>query len=649
MDRLPRYTLAAATAACVALGVLGALRVVGWTNLAPAQPGVEIAPLAFDDYALQFYYARLGSRFLTETGATYGYDPNFMAGYVKMPLYYPSSKPFELSLWLFSAFDPVRVFNATAFALMAALPLLVYGAARNFALSPGARLAAVAMSAVPHLMVPLAGFYGIMEASGMLSFVFASSLSVFVVSSFYRFVGRGGAGAGLALPVAAALVCFTHLTAPLLMGVPLLAIYFTRLRHIPPARHAWLWLVLVAVVVANWPWLEGYLLFADYADLTEFYTERNRWMLAPPGGLLAPLHVAVPSPWALALVPPAFAVVGLAAWWRARRRQLLLVFAPQIAALFTVTYYGAYLGLSGLAPARFALPLGLYLFFPAAHGLAVACGALWRRSATLGSRARVAAARAALFAALAAAGLAADLPSRVWRPYSLPELERTHGYDVHGRGLLEWLAEQTDAEGRILHEEILHSRSDPFAHRYYGSHMAALIPLYTGRELANGPAPHVLLKHDYLRFVAGTFRGEPLRRVDPAVLERHLATYNVRWILVWSPSARKYFERHPSTVRVGSYDRFTLYRFEVAPSYFLRGQGRIEVEGDRIRLRELVPEDGVIALKYHWLESMRTDPPRPVEPLFVLDDPVPFISVVDPPRELVIYNDYDGVWDARGD
>ena len=120
MQRLPRVAIAAATLACLCVAWASALRFVGSDHL-DGRDGAAPPVLAFDDYSLQFYYGRLGSLFLAEGGSTYGYDPAFMAGYVKMPLYYPSSKPFELSLRLFSGLDPVRVFNATVFALAAVL------------------------------------------------------------------------------------------------------------------------------------------------------------------------------------------------------------------------------------------------------------------------------------------------------------------------------------------------------------------------------------------------------------------------------------------------------------------------------------------------------------------------------------------------
>ena len=515
--------------------------------------------------------------------------------------------------------------------MLAALPFLVYAAAANFGLSAGARLAAVAMSVAPHLMVPVAGFYGIMEAAGMVPFIFASFLSLTVVSLVHRFLLAGERGTGLALLVAAPLLYLSHLTAVFISAVPIAAIYLTRFRSTPLRRHAWLWLVLLAIVAVNWPWIEGYLLFSHYADLGAFYTPAGSEHFVPKGGLLAPFRVYVASPALLSLVPPVFAVLGLRTWWRERRSDLLAIFVPQIVFLFVISFYGALLGLNAVAPARITLPLGIYLFFPAAHAVAatLAKAGAWIRG-------RGVAAVAAASIALMMAALLAGLPAKIWRPYDLPKLQQREGFADRGMALIEWLGENTDGKGRILHEE-----TNRKSHQYYGSHLPALIPYFTGREMAGGPAPHPLLQHNTLRFIAGTFRGEPIGRVASRTLWSDFSLYNVRWVLCWRGVTKHRFDRLSFADRVGEFDKFTLYRIDLPASWFLRGSGTLEVQDHRIVLRDVTAEDGIVAIKYHWLESLRSDPPRTIEPLQAPGDPVPFISVKDPPASLVIFNDFD--------
>ena len=365
---LPRFAIGIAIVSCLLLGAVSALRVVGASHLFSSMPEGAVTPIAFDDYALQFYYGRLGSRFLAEGGVTYGYDPNFLAGYPKTPIYYPSSKPYELSMWLFDGSEPGRVFNWTVFAMLATLPLLMLGAGINFKLSPPEQLTLVAFSVIPHLLVPTSGYYAIMEAAGMVPFLFSSFLSVFVVSLVFRFLVFGARWAGLALLLAAPLLYLCHLTAVLISALPIAILYLKRFRAIPLRSHGLLWSVLAVVLAANWFWIEGWFLFAHYSDLGDFYTPEGAAHFVIPGGLLAPFHVTVPSPRIVSLLPAVFGIYGLYCWARARNTDLLLPFALQIVFLFVVCFYGVFFGLAAVDPARMTLPLLLYLLIPAAHG-----------------------------------------------------------------------------------------------------------------------------------------------------------------------------------------------------------------------------------------------------------------------------------------
>ena len=633
-SRAAQLALAGLCLALVAFGTVSAGRVVGWSNLGGP---TAVEPLAFDDYALQYYYGRLGSRFLAETGATYGYDPNFMAGYVKMPLYYPSSKPFEFSLFLQSqvlGIEPARAFNWTVFALLASLPLLALAAAWLFQLSLAECSVVLFLSVIPHNLVPMAGYYSIMEAAGMVSYVFTASLALVVVALVARTLEGGGWRIRVALALTAPLLFLCHLTAGVLVAVPISVLYVSRFRRTDAQTHATLWGVLLLAIALNWLWLRGFVLFGHYADVGDFYTRGGEDHFAPPGGWLAPFRVSVPTPWIISLIPPVFGAAGLALWWRERRMDRLLLFGPQIAFLFVLAFYGVHLGLSAIGPARITLPLGLALFFPAAHALVAAARAIGGWIEARAPEGRAQPLRIAALVAVGAGIVLSGLPEHAFRPYSLPELQHRNGYESTGRGLLDWLAQHTDASGRLLHEE-----TDRLSHRYYGSHLPALIPLVAGVPLANGPAPHALVKHNYLRFIAGTFRGKRLGRVDRAEMSRHLALYNVQWVLCWSPAANQYFERHPKVSPLSTYDKFSLYRVELEPTYFAQGSGIVKARENRLELEQIEPQNGAITLKYHWLETLRTDPPRTIETVSYLDDPVPFIRVLDPPRELVIFSE----------
>jgi hypothetical protein len=625
---LLRVGIAIATATWLGFGVAAAVRVVGPERVAG---GVAApTPILYDDYALQFYYGQLGARMLSETGVNYGYDPSFLAGYPKIPAYYPSSRPFELAFHWFEGADPARVFNRSVLALLVSLPFCLLAAAILWRIPDGERLAVVVLGSMPHLLVPAADFYGFMEASGMVSFLFASFVSLPVVAAASLFLSTGGAIAGLALTATACLLFVSHPTGPLLVAAPALVLAAQQLRGIAVRRALGLVLIALVVGAASWPWYEGQLVLGDHADLRDFYTPGGARHFAPVGGWLSPLRVSIPSP-LLSLMPVLFAPFGLWRWWREGERWRCVLFASQIALLFGLAFYGARFGLSALAPGRFTLPLALWLLLPAAHGAVFAIAALRGRPSM--GLATALAAGIMILAALPVSLIADGAPHVLFRPYALPQLERSAGTDTQAPALLDWLREQTDSEGRILHEE-----TDRLSHQYYGSHLAAVIPLRTGRLLAGGPAPHAHVVENSLRFIAGTLRGRPLSTFRDEDLHELLVRYNVRWVLCWSPAAKQRFARLPQSATVGVYDKFALFRLETPASWFLQGRGRLELRGRRIALSQLEPEQGAVAIKFHWLETLRTDPPRPLEPYPVQGEPAPFLRVRDVPERLEIYD-----------
>jgi len=144
-----------------------------------------------------------------------------MSGYVKAPVYYPSSMPFELLLFLLRGVPTPLAFNWTVFILLALLPFLMYRAAVNFGFGPWERLALMGLVLAPEAMEPHLSLFAIMRAAGMVSFILASALSVYVVSLFYRFVTGGGWSAIPSLLFSASLLFIVHPTGPIMVIVPL--------------------------------------------------------------------------------------------------------------------------------------------------------------------------------------------------------------------------------------------------------------------------------------------------------------------------------------------------------------------------------------------------------------------------------------------
>jgi hypothetical protein len=101
------------------------------------------------------------------------------------------------------------------------------------------------------------------------------------------------------------------------------------------------------------------------------------------------------------------------------------------------------------------------------------------------------------------------------------------------------------------------------------------------------------------------------------------------------------FNQHPGFLKkIAEIDRFTIYEVIGNYSFFLKGQGRVFADYNRIELKDLVAENNEVVLSYHWMKQFRTEPPVTLEKALVGDDPIGFIKLIDPPKELVIYNAY---------
>jgi hypothetical protein len=625
------------TAACLLTSVAFTYHFIGSSNLIPRGEKV-VAPIGNGDYALQYYYSTLGSYFLHDIGAPYGYDPHFLSGYVKTPVYYPSSLPFEFALYLLPGVPPALAFNWTIFVLLALTPFLIYRAAANFGLDARERLVVLALILIPpSALEPELELYTIMQAAGMVAFILASFLSLYTVSLVYRFVIDKRWSAIVPLAITAPFLFLVHPTTPIFTVAPLVVLYLWTFRRITLGQHVALWSVAALVLAALWPWIHGYLLFGHYSDLHAFDQEAAKDHFAvASGSVLGPLGTFLASPSLVARIPMVLGGFGLVMWWKARDHDHFRVFGSQILILTGVIYYGAKVGFAATAPGRFTLPLALYLFMPAAVAAVRLFGYVRQECRRLPLTASQRYVLAAVLLLLLPDALRIAFPPSVRTRATLQEMQIVSGYNAKPAEFGDWLESNTDASGRILHEE-----TSRFTYKYYGTYLAALLPLRMDREFANGPAPFPLLQQNVLQFMAGQLQERPLNDFESADVSTLLERYNVRWVLCWSDVAKAYFADEPfMATLVSTFEAFELYRIEGERSYFLKGSGEVEAEPNSISVTNATADRDELVLRYHWDEHLQV--PRPLElfPFPVPGDPVPFIGVKNPTPSFRITFDY---------
>jgi hypothetical protein len=164
----------------------------------------------------------------------------------------------------------------------------------------------------------------------------------------------------------------------------------------------------------------------------------------------------------------------------------------------------------------------------------------------------------------------------------------------------------------------------------------------------------------------------------PSQFRGYADTYNLGWVVCWSPLARFWFDRYEPAKRVGTIPRYSspnrpvsrnerewnaiirragfdvarrymeegesayaVYRLERPHSYFLKGKGRVvNVEPDRVELADLEPDGGEVIVSLHWIESWKSDPPVPIIASPMPPDPIDFVKIklTGPVDRLVLLN-----------
>lgn len=69
-------------------------------------------------------------------------------------------------------------------------------------------------------------------------------------------------------------------------------------------------------------------------------------------------------------------------------------------------------------------------------------------------------------------------------------------------------------------------------------------------------------------------------------------------------------------------------------NWFLKGKGDLKTGLNRIHGSNISGDE--VILKYHWAEGLVSNPPATILPEKVLDDPIPFIKIVNPPPEFTL-------------
>ncbi|MFI5455381.1 MAG: hypothetical protein ACHRXM_08000 [Isosphaerales bacterium] len=627
-------------------------------------------PVILVDHALHLYHGALGSRFLRDHGTTWGYDPFFMAGYPVTPVWDSSSNPSILFQALAGGGYRPRAYNIGLLACsIFALASIPAGAAAT-----GVGLWEIALAALLGWLYFHCGWPDMFWRSGLFGFVTASGGVVLLIGLLLRFERRPGAGRWGAVAGTGAAIWLAHVTAPIPTLGAVLGFSLTTARRHSWRPHAALVAAAVFAVVVNLVWLVPLWRFRGIRSVQSFF------MTPTSGWFLIGKYLGADVDSRLGLLILVLGVAGLVTWLREGRRLEAATFGGAALVSLALALFGGQWSVTRtLEPLRFVVPLHLLLAVPAGSALARGTARLVRR---FGGRRR-GAALATLAWSVALGVAVATMPQMflVMAGELMVQRPMVAGLRPEMNLLVRWIRENTDPSARILFEDQLrlYEDTDPES-----THWTPLLPFLLGRDprqfIGGEYQMAFILHHQVASFGDFHLGGRPIDLWTPDQLRAYCDLYNVGWVVCWSPLSHFCFDqwgqahwvatlpRHHSAnrpisdnpyvhraltsrggpdladryIREGE-GRYVIYRVSRPHSFILTGEGHVAgVDLNRIELTDLVPSDGAVVLSLHWIDTWRTDPPLPVDPVPIPADPVPLvrISTSQPLKRLVLYNNY---------
>ena len=600
--------------------------------LLPVDCILKGSPVYSDDYSLHYYNCLHNKEMLLNFGKTWGYDPFLLAGYPAGVLFAADAKAWELLFFVLSFFfSDGFSFNFYIILFHLVHPFLLYSAARNFDFSKKESLISAFFSfGVLYFTNAIDFVYW-----GMISFVFVSYFSIFVFSFFFKWLKSTQFKYYLILLVAGSLLMLMHIMSPILVFIPSFVLYFLYNRKIKTSNHILLFILLVTILLINSFWLLP--IVKIYNQLTieyymEQYTTLQSFNIFQPIKiyLLQYMMINKTSPdLNNSLIEALLVLFGTAGMYYMIKckvqRKIAIAFLSGILFLFLVSYYGSYTNFfSKIQPKRFIIPLNILLIIPASRGLYNIVQEIIKGKSLIFRVFLI------CFAVVVIADPVLKLPKSAFynKAYRL-----SCSIPDQIENLLTWIKKNTDNSGRILLEDSGYDTK----HKYYGTHLPGLFPYYTQREFLCGPVPYPSIFQQVASFNAGLLFRKDVESFSLNDFKKYFDLYNVKWIICWSKKSINHIKKYPDFfIYKTVIDKFSIFEIKREASYFLQGSGKIKASYNRFQLNNVIPVNGEIIIKYHWMDNFKTNPPLKIEEFPVLDHPIGFIKVYNPPSSFEI-------------
>jgi len=596
----------------------------------PLQGIFNEAPLIDQDWGLHFHHLRSLEAIWHENRRLWGYNPYFMAGYPSNTIQDVSIKFFELvSLGLGSiTATPIQWFKITAGLAMASVPVIMYATGRNCFFNHGKKNQIALGSALLGTAYWWNSLPREMYFYGMIGFPIAAYVSVWGMSAFYRLVMESPKP-GLThvgwLCFAAAILPL-HVQSIIIFAPAMIALLMAQKKKITLDLLYWMVAALALCAAINFTWLlpafqhrhddvssaivKQLPLFASTDSLTfliDYLGPKGYWTFRPS---------FIEKGFRLALL--ILGVLGISRSMQNNNRPVGIMLTTGLCVLFLLTYFGAFIpAVAAWQPLRFKVPLNLFLVVAAAY-----CINEW-----LSGRDKILS--PLVPAIIVIGGLAFAI--------NIAQTESTGRLQLRTRmapeitAIVDWIQQETPREGRLLFEE----SGDETGFVYDGIYLSSFLPYLTGRQLIGGPINLYNDRHAFAEFHSGKLFKRDIGSLSDDELRNYLRLYNIGAVVAFHPTSIRKLLSIPGLVTVDRHiGPIYLMKVNQPLSWFIAGQGHVTAGANRLELRDLKGRE--IVIKFHWVESLSTEPDVTLVPTLLADDPIPFIKLIDPPPSVVL-------------
>lgn len=570
-------------------------------------------------------------------GHSWGYDPFFMAGFIQ-----GASLDNEF-ISLIDAFLPLQgqiyLIKIWVIFILLSLPLFIFLSSRNFGLDEQTSFASAVV-----LLVYLYNNYFINDVIqyGMYNFIFGSIFSLFNLSLCYDYFSHAKTRTFFLLCITLPVLLLVHSSTWLVFFIPWIVLYVACFKKCHIRQHIATLGLTVGTALAIFFWIILPFKLHVWPYMTELNLAKQLFQVSKIKQIVQELlykptstHAQVNIIHTIILILGAVGLKKLTGF-----KPLRIMLAVSSALFFIFTFFHSWVLpslLTVLEPYKYVIPLVFFLTIPAGKTL--------RESLNFAQILR----RRFLVKFTYGITLFILLGSSIYiHAFANPQrgLFTTPPKDV--AEIEKWVTQRPIRKGRFMIESDLPTRSlfDKPSSAY------GMIVIKTKGQFLGWTHRTCVFSNNFASITKDRIFGKPWASIQEKQLSDYFELYNVGWIIARSGETKGHLAKINKNgnlfirlqqigfIKEKQY-RFSLYKVKRDLNFMYGGTADVKVGINHISIRNLKTQEKDIILKYHWHPTLKATHGLTLEPVYLMDAPVPFIKVknVNTP-EFDIYNSY---------